>query len=404
MKKTVSLILALLMFVTMLSVSVYAQDTTDELITKSDIQLLASDFVLANIKGNDDSTWNTDMRASETPLYDVNDKIVAYYVAFDNVDGNPNGYLVVNASKQNPSVLEYAFNTPHDDIVVGQKNYYSTCGLYFTKSQSKSKEEQFVTSTGITFPYPNVKSANDIWESINTPNSAAAKKLSTLQNYANKNVRVFSEINTRATDSWGISTSLPSGSWTASDTLTSCSLGVPYHTTSSLANGNSSYTNHCGSTAAMNVLKYYGARLNSNFTVPSVASAFSFLYTNTGNGGATLPPKLRTALSSYITNRKNAGSLSSNVNITTSQYTEFASYYSNLVSCINNGKMPLLMIWSSAGAHWVNVVAYYTYSNGNAYVRIIDNWHTDINRYYVFQTQHTVNGSIGGMISVKITK
>jgi hypothetical protein len=178
-------------------------------------------------------------------------------------------------------------------------------------------------------------------------------------------------------------------------------VGAPYYTTGNFSDG---HDNHCGATAALNVLKYYGARLNYNFIAPSPASAFEYLYTNSGNGGPTLPAGMIRTLNNYISNRKSSGSIASSTAISTTQYTDTLLYRTNMVSCINTGKMPLLMIWSMEGAHWVNVVAYYTYSNGNTYVRIIDNWYADMSRYYVFESANTLNGNIGSMVSAKITK
>lgn len=395
MKKTLSMILALIMLLSMLSVCVYAQDMSKDQISRTDIQLLTSDFVLANITGNPDCTWKTNMQAIETPLFNTDDSIVAYYVAFDNIDGTPNGYLVINASAQNPSVLEYAFGTAHDDLVPNGRTYYATLGDYFTKDELARSKTRVLSETKQSLNIENV------WDTINTINYSAQARLSALRSYASENVSVLNGINSRSTNSWGISTSLPSGTWTSNDALTNCAAGVPYYTTDLFA---SNHTNHCGATAAINVLKYYGARLNYNFVVPGVASAFDYLYANSGNGGPTLPAGLIRTLKNYVSNRKSAGTIASTTAITTEQYTEYGTYRSKMISCINNGKMPLLMIWSTQGAHWVNVVAYYTYSNGNTYVRIIDNWNTDINRYYVFESAYVFNENIGGMISVKITK
>lgn len=395
MKKTLSMILALIMLLSMLSVCVYAQDMSKDQISRTDIQLLTSDFVLANIAENPDCTWNTNMQAMETPLFNTDDSIVAYYVAFDNIDGTPNGYLVINASAQNPSVLEYAFGTAHDDLVPYGRTYYATLGDYFTKDELSRSKTRALSEGKQSLNIEN------IWDTMSTINYSAQARLSALRSYASENVSVLNEINSRSTNLWGISTSLPSGTWTSNDVLTNCALGVDYYTTELFEDN---HDNHCGATAAINVLKYYGVRLNYNLVVPGVASAFDYLYTNTGNGRATYPPKLISALNSYISNRKNAGTLSSSVSITTEQYTEYGTYRSRMVSCINNGKMPLLMIWSTQGAHWVNVVAYYTYSNGNTYVRIIDNWNPDINHYYVFESGYVFNENIGGMVSAKITK
>ena len=59
----------------------------------------------------------------------------------------------------------------------------------------------------------------------------------------------------------------------------------------------------------MNVLVYYGARLNYPLIKPDKNSAYSYLFTNTGSSAPTVPAKLRSALTSYISNRKSSGQL-----------------------------------------------------------------------------------------------
>ena len=76
---------------------------------------------MTNIKNDAKCTWNTQMLATETPLYGPKDELVAFYVAFHNSDGSPNGYLVINASPLNPCILEYAFDTGHEAITSSKK-------------------------------------------------------------------------------------------------------------------------------------------------------------------------------------------------------------------------------------------------------------------------------------------
>lgn len=104
-----------------------------------------------NIYNTKDCTWNTAMMARETPLYGMNDEIVAFYVAFDNADGTPNGYLVVNASPPNPSVMEYAFATAHNEISVNQTNYYATMGVYLTKDMNARSSDPMLIMNGESF-------------------------------------------------------------------------------------------------------------------------------------------------------------------------------------------------------------------------------------------------------------
>ena len=342
------------------------------------------------------------MSARETPLYGMDETIVAYYVAFNNANGTPNGYLVVNASVQNPSVLEFAFGTEHQEIIAGQKTIYATTGIYLSKSQSiKSNApalkmgNQIITDTSAV-----TAQINQVWANLNAENMQAKSKLQAAREYiAASPTMVATYSSARAVDSWGIMTSLPSQSWSSYDELSGCSGPTPYYVMDTFKAIGS---NHCGATAALNVLKYYAARIGTTLVKPDSLAAFKYLYTNTGNGGPTLPAKLLSALSSYISNRKSSGAIPSSVSISTNQYV--SNYYNNMTYCINNGRMPLMNIWSGLESHWINLLGYYNYSDGNCYVRVLNNWQGDINRFYVFQTGYTVNGNIGALISARITK
>lgn len=116
-----------------------ANTAETSIISLYELKLLTSDFVLTNINSTEQCTWNTAMVAREIPLYDFDGKIVAYYVALFNADNLPNGYIVVNASVQNPIVLEYAFNTSHKEINNTDKVYYATSGVFFSGNPAQKR-------------------------------------------------------------------------------------------------------------------------------------------------------------------------------------------------------------------------------------------------------------------------
>lgn len=389
-----------------MSAMAYETDN-DNIITLADLQLITSEFVITNIYNTEDCTWNTAMMARETPLYDMDEKIVAFYVAFDNADGSPNGYLVVNASPQNPSVMEYAFATAHDEISVNQTNYYATMGIYLTKDMNARSSDPMLIMNGESFAL--MSEARDkidqVWAGLKTENAAAKAVLAESKTFASASATDFdlSKSNTiLATDAWGISDTLPSG-WTKYDVLSYGGNAVPYYTTYDF-----SANNHCGAVAAMNVLKYYGGRIYgasfaNNLIKPNTITAFNYLYSNTGNGGPTTPYALLSALTSYINNRKSSGDIPSGVTISTEIYTGRDLYYNYMKTDVNSGRMPLMNIWHGLESHWINTLGYYDYSNGNCYVRILDNWHSDVNHFYLFKSGSDLNSLIGTLIRVRIT-
>ncbi len=406
MKKLFALMIAILMMAMPMSAMAYETDN-DNIITLADLQLITSEFVITNIYNTEDCTWNTAMMARETPLYGMDEEIVAFYVAFDNADGSPNGYLVVNASPQNPSVMEYAFATAHDEISVNQTNYYATMGIYLTKDMNARSSDAMLIMNGESFAL--MSEARDkidqIWAGLNTENTAAKAVLEQSKALASATDFYLANSNTiSATDAWGISDTLPSG-WTKYDVLSYGGNGVPYYTMGEFPSAN----NHCGPTAAMNVLRYYSGRIYGAGTSaerlikPDKTSAFNYLYNQMGGSTPTTPYGLLNGLINYINNRKGSGEIPSGISISYEIYTGRDLYYNYMKTDIHSGRMPLTNIWNGLQSHWINILGYYDYSNGNCYVRILDNWHSDVNRFYLFKSGSTLNSLIGTLIRARIT-
>lgn len=409
-KKTVCMLLAVLMVFALAPTAGLAAG--EDALSTADIQLLVSDFVQSNINDNEDCTWNLDMTAKETPLYDTNDKVAAYYVALSNTGGKPNGYVVVNASPKNPAILEYAFDCGHEELAQNGKTYYGTMGMFLTRAQSNAKDGGVYLYHGQEIPAKEVSGQMEsVWESMNKRNAKAQAVLKDLKAYAKqeplKNDQdIAMPMDTSA--EWGL---LPSNAQLgktlkASDALLKYPNVEPYAYMGEFSDPkyNSKYKNHCGATAALNILKYYGVRLNYNLIRPTKDKTMEYLYKNTGNGGLTLPTKLKAVVPSYIADRKKSGSIAQSVTVSTAVYGEKTTYLSNMKACVKNGKMPLMNIYHGGQSHWINIVEWRTYTNGITYVRVVDNWNKKANHYYIFQSDNTVNALIGAMISVKITK
>lgn len=394
MKKLIALLLSFLIIV--LPVAAMANTTDTSIISLYELKLLTSDFVLTNINNTEQCTWNTDMAAKETPLYDFDSKIVAYYVALFNADNSPNGYIVVNASVQNPIVLEYAFDTGHKEINNTGKVYYATSGAFFSESSVQKRLISSRDNSSIVIDDGTSEKMRDLWSDMNCENIPAKAHLQSLKNSI---VNSEKNITTREGADWGMITTLPYSSWEDQDSLLNYASGAPYYRTYDFSG-----SNHCGAVAALNVLKYYQTRLGSTLIKPNVNTAFNYLYQNTGNGSLTTPSNMQSALNSYIADRKSSGYLSSNIGISILPY--YVNHFSRIKSCINGGKMPLLYIWKDNAfmqAHWINILAYYLHSNGTCYIRILNQWDSDVNHYYLLKTSTGTNSNLGYIVSVQIT-
>ena len=406
-KKTVCLLLIVLMVFALAPTAGLAAG--EDALSTADIQLLVSDFVQSNINDNADCTWNLDMTAKETPLYDTNDKVAAYYVALSNPGGKPNGYVVVNASPENPAILEYAFDCGHEELAQNGKTYYGTMGMFLTKAQSKARSGEVYLYHGQEISAKEVSGQMEsVWESMNKKDAEAQAVLKDLKAYAKQESRTTDQdimiLMDNSPAGWGIlNIPNPSNKKILSSDFLSKATTTTYHYMEEKEFSN--YQNHCGTIASLNILKYYDTRLNYRLIKPSKTKAAEYLYKNTGNGGATTPTKIPSAIKSYIADRKKSGSIADSVTVSSGQCTTKNSYLSNMKSCIKNGRMPLMNIWNGmTQSHWINIIGYYTYADDSTYVRVLDNWDKTTNHYYQFYANGTLNTRIGALINVKITK
>ena len=393
MKRLISMILSIIMVLMVLpGIALATNETERHVISTEEVKLIVSNHVLTCIANDENCTWTINDKCTTTNLYGLDDRIVAFLVSIVGQDHTDNGYVVVCASTNNPCILEYGYAGETPNLSRGN-TYYSTMGLYYgldgstlvnltdgSKHSIKDMKEQFDTT----------------WSSVQNVNNASKAQLELLKS------DMSTQIADRGSGSWGLITSLPSGTWDDDDALTGCALPSYYGT------DDFSGTNHCGPTSGMNVLTYYKSRtgfnlleLDSSEGFGSINSIFSYLYRNMGNGNATLPTSYRSALKDYISTRKANNTSWSSVSI--SQASQNITY-SNLKSNINGGRMPYLVIWNGLEAHYINPVAYYLFSgSNNVYVRVIDNWGNGIYRYYLFRTGSVNNSAITHMGYVQIT-
>ena len=306
-----------------------------------------------------------------------------------------NGYLVICATEDNPSDIEYGYSAS-PKISPNSHTYYFTMGLYFDINRGTYRNMADNSTCGLK---EMKEKYADVTASVSIPCSLAQKNLTNLR-IAYKGITKM-----KGGGQWNILGELPSGTIQESGKLYKCLRVKKYFVTSDFQG-----TNHCGPTSGMNVLRYYSKRLlfsllssDTNLGLSTDTDIFNYLYTRMGNGGATFPNSYRSALKTYISARKNSSSGWSNVSISSASQTKT---YSNIKNDVDKGRMAYLIIWNGLQAHYINVVGYYRYSTSdNVYVHVINNWNSKPNYYYLFRTgSSSYNSAISHMGYCKISK
>ena len=392
MKKVISLILVITILMFSMPALTNAEAENGS-ISETDVMLIASQHIILCIENDASCPWMISNTCYTYPLYDLNDNVWAYYVSVLDQESD-NGYIVICASKENPSVIEYGYSRS-PEVSDSSHTFYFTMGLFFNYERGTCRnifDNKTYEITELSAKY------GDITSSVVLSCPSAQRNLKELRT-AYKNVNVV-----KSGGGWNILDELPTG--VAEEIgLLSKSLISDYFVTSDFSG-----TNHCGPTSGMNVLKYYTKKLSFNLLSADTGlglydndDIFSFLYTRMGNGGPTLPGSYRSALQTYINTRKSNSSGWSSVSISCNSQTKS---YNNIKSNITNGRMAYLVIWNGLQAHYINVIGYYKYSTSeNVYVRVINNWNRQPNYYYLFRTgASTYNSAISHMGYSKITK
>lgn len=93
----------------------------------------APSYVLGRNKG-----WNNTSAFNIKPLYDFNNKLIAYSVDIKNKDNDENAYAIMGQSEYNAPVLEFCPGhlSPYDTINSDQKCIYDQETCYYSKDSS----------------------------------------------------------------------------------------------------------------------------------------------------------------------------------------------------------------------------------------------------------------------------
>ncbi|MBE5851994.1 MAG: hypothetical protein E7299_03435 [Lachnospiraceae bacterium] len=361
MKKILAILLSLCMIITSTIIATAEEVPMEkEEMTALDVMVAAYRVLSSENAGED--IWSTieGIKRYE-PLYDSNGDVIAHYMSF-----NPEGYIIINNNVNNPIALEF-----------------NACGSYDDEMTSIKQQKKVVTYMAVDNEDNNEQQneiLKDRLETVNTLekeiHSEIKNQLMTEKAVTKKSSDIFSaEKVSLATirSSYGIfdSSDLPSGTYTTGNLPNFYSVGT-WGTTGEFSGINGA-DDHCGATGAFNVVNYYRTRLSYNnlFVNGSDRDAtFEAIHENIGNGPVTFS-QITSGLSPYV--RGTGKGLT---------YMP-ASYYSDIKEYIDAGKMCLVLLVSSSydEAHYVNVIGYREYSGGVQYLRIVDNWNNNTNKY-----------------------
>ena len=362
------LLIALLVVCTFCASSIIA--TADEgkaIMQKEEMTALdimvAAYRVLSSDKAGED-IWSTieGIKAYE-PLYDSEGEVIAHYVSF-----NPEGYIIINNNVNNPVALEFNACGSYDaemEIIKEQKNAVTYMAMTTDKESKSSYKNELLKNR--------LETANVLEKATHSEikNLLLAGKTLTRNDVTALGTDKVSLATVRS--SYGIfdSSDLPSGTYTTGNLPNFFSVGM-WGTTGEFSGINGAY-DHCGATGAFNVVNYYRTRLSYNnlFVNGNNRDAtFEAIHENIGNGPVTFS-QITSGLSPYV--RGTGKGLT---------YMP-ASYYSDIKEYIDAGKMCLVLLIASSydESHYVNVVGYREYSGGVHYLRIVDNWNNNTNKY-----------------------
>ena len=343
---------------------------------------------------DEDTIWDEDSYITNIiPLFDSNDEIMAYYVKMA-----PSGYMIVNADVNNPDVLEFAYS--HDnyaaintEYINGQKVYYNgprsllvkeDSDYYFISGNTNEKISDAEYTRNITTIKNSINGA-----AASTINMAKAINLQTWMNHIEANdIATFSTVTVNnvstvvSANDYGIigSGSLPTGSY-SSGILYGCSpTNIDYVVTGDFLEDY--VDNHCASTSAANMMAYYAWYYYDDSLLENGNTEHTFyvLYEDYLGSGPVWVDDYQDGITDYLFYNTQYG-VDFGTITSWSGVKSHLAYYDD-----GDNHMLYLLIWNGLEAHYVNGVGYREYSSGSKYVRIIDNWHRNIDYYISYSS------------------
>ncbi len=360
LKRTLSAILSTILLLNN-TCTISAMATEYETDTSLDTldTLIAAHIFMASDDPNE-NYWPDEVRIKRhIPLYSVSGEQVAWYLEFFSGE-----YAVINNDRNNPSAIEF-----------GEGGNPLICTILDSNVDTHiiyNNPEDICNSDG-TAVISN--EGNDLYNNyplLKNNNYELSNLLTTTRNQIQCK---YDDSLTRA-DRFDIfeTVELPSGSHSTFSLDTS---DVPWVIMDTYES--STIWNHCAATAATNFALYFSC------------NGYEQMEVNNN------PNDTFYAVHSYLLNgpRTSATGVASDISKFVNKYTDYSLYssvlstFSSFQTAIRNGRPSMLYLENSLmDAHWVLAVGYRTYTSGNDYMRVVNGWTANANRYYLHNSSN----------------
>ena len=324
------------------------------------------------------------------PLYNLSNDVVAHKLYMTD-----NSYIVINAKKENPVVIEFSdpgvvSSRDLDRLMLQNRRYYVAPGIIF--------DEKDIFGYGVNEQVESFGSFNDIQEMefafnkmLSTPNEKLTalhnEALQFLTNYVDNELIRGNTKNSSIQELYDFLVDeydLPIWESYYYKYLRGVENITNWGTTgefSDLAN------NHCAATSAFNVTHYYRTRFGDPIVNSDRLSVFEEIHSFICDGPVT-PLEYRARYRSYV-----SVETSYNVSIVAPAFT-----WANYKSYIHDGYVVLMCVWPELlSAHMINGVGYREYPSGN-YCAVLDNWNSSGMVYTLFGEE------LFSMFCIKLTE
>lgn len=298
------------------------------------------------------------------PLFNLSNEIIAYDVTMSN-----GSYIIVNANKNNPIVLEFGESRLEFQNSNNKKFYLGPC-IIAEKNDSESNYFKIINTQKLVY-----SQASEIlrFQYVFETFCKTYNELLSDRHIATKKVlqkKSFSK-NKDKFDFLLDANQLPNATYTEK-LITSINYITPYGTTSEF-DGINGVNNHCASTSAFNMVLYYRYRMGIPISSSDRNSVFSAIHSRIKNGPVN-PTQYRNRIKKYI-------ELDTSYNISVENISNTWNSYKNE---IDNDRMNFMCIIPGIfDAHMINGVGYRIYPNGN-YCVVLNNWYSQSKVYTIF--------------------
>ncbi len=358
LKKIISLCLAV--SITSTAFGNVAMAASDEKTNMDELDVILASHNVMHSENGEENLWpETISNLEMIPLHNSAGDIVAYYLSF------PDQYAVINNNLENPAAIE--FGEGDNDIIreildnnTASHIVYNNPFEIYDSNNSMIARSSYEEELDLYEYFPDLEEENTTLAEEHLQKRAAIE-----------NLMESMPVPYNSGDYGFLTPSmLPSGTYTSDNipNVNNTSWMVVTSDFSDIAN------NHCAATAVTNLALYYAAQgysslnMGSDFSSKSKRATFEAVHKLVGNGPkATIEREILTYFRGKGCEIKCAS----------------ASSYRTVKDAVSDGHPCTLLLENSLlDWHWILSVGYREYSSGEKYIRIMDGWNRNTNRYY----------------------